>query len=53
MDDATEHLGETLIVRKLCVDLSKTAIMEAEERLSSYVKIMIKIFEKIEGGSLD
>jgi hypothetical protein len=53
MKSATEHPRPIPFVRKLCSDLGETTITEAEERLSAYVKIMIKIFERSERGSLD
>ena len=35
-------------VRELCAHLSEKEILDAEERFASYVKIAIKIFERIQ-----
>jgi hypothetical protein len=40
-------------VRKLCAHLSEKEILDAEERFASYMKIIVKIFERIEGERHD
>jgi hypothetical protein len=48
MERASEHPCPISFVRKLCAELSEAEIVEAEERLTAYMKIMIKIAERTE-----
>ena len=48
MKSATELPRPIPFIQKLCAHLSEEELTEAEERLVAYLKIMIRIFERIE-----